>query len=103
MGKTPEKGLKPIAYEEIVENMFLGMTIEEQCKACGAGKLNAPDHRRSKLIKILRVYNVTSILSGIPCSDPGFTRLPVPPAEFKKISELIKFEEEKLKIPELMT
>lgn len=72
MGKTPEKGVEPVTYAEIVEGLYLGMNIETQCRACGAGKIRASDHRRAILMKNLRVYNVSSILSGIPCTDLDF-------------------------------
>mgnify|MGYP001500481578 CR=1 FL=1 len=99
MGRRPKVTI--ISYEAIVENMFLGMGIEEQCRAYGVPKdaLRTCNNRRAALLKILQVFNVQAILTGVSCTDPGFIRLPVSSSAFRKISEFIEFEEEKLKIP----
>jgi hypothetical protein len=99
MGRKPQTNI--VKYNEIVENMFLGMGIEEQCKAFGVSKnaLRVCNERRAILLKIQKVYNVNSILTGIPCQDFNFIRLPIAPKEFKELAGLIEQEEEKLKIP----
>lgn len=88
-------------YKDIVESMYLGMSINEICIAYGVPKnaLRTCNNRRAILLKTLQVFSVQAILTGNACKDPDFIRMSVGPKEFKTIHDLIENEEEKLKIP----
>lgn len=87
-----------VHYEQIIQNLLSGDTIQDQLKKFGVFKPKVTDGREHSIKqKVMRVYGAYSQYTGISCEDPNYTKIHVPDDVLRLLSSAIEEEEARIR------